>query len=423
MSQTSLKLTMIGPSGTGKSCYLYATYFRMLEGVAGFNFNCKDYNQARELASAWEVVLGDGVWPPGTDSSEEYRFACMKDGARIGEFSWLDYRGGLLNETGGNQKEVDDFLARACSSDAILACVPADAILATRSESGKRNNQWGRIKVGLLGALAAIYQTTSLPSLIFLVTKSDLCKSPEDGRYCVETIRSTFAQYFSGKPKYAMVAATRMGRFSDDVVAFGQGEKIDGVVDPTNVHLPILFPFWKKAKDEQKEIVGRARGKRTVAERAYNEALTQLEAARVEKEKAEEIVKKPKNNLLLALSLIVAIVSGVMLLYGSYTELEALVLIAFVTGSFACLSFILCLGKKDYEKQMYEKRKGTFDEKQNLADAALQEWERAKNALEAVETGGSATAALADAIWRELDGRVDLYEDGKRILNASGVEG
>ncbi|MBQ6828922.1 MAG: hypothetical protein IJO46_13005, partial [Thermoguttaceae bacterium] len=70
MSQPSVKLTMIGPSGTGKSCYLYATYFRMLEGVAGFNFNCKDYSQARELASAWDVILDEGVWPSGTAESE-----------------------------------------------------------------------------------------------------------------------------------------------------------------------------------------------------------------------------------------------------------------------------------------------------------------------------------------------------------------
>ncbi|MBQ8284744.1 MAG: hypothetical protein IJZ10_00405, partial [Thermoguttaceae bacterium] len=354
MSQPSVKLTMIGPSGTGKSCYLYATYFRMLEGVAGFNFNCKDYSQARELASAWDVILDEGVWPSGTAESEEYRFACKKDGASIGEFSWLDYRGGLLNDTGGSRHEVDSFLARASSSDAILACVPADAILAARPGSGKRSNDWQRIKVGLLGALAAIYETTTAidetttaidetttaiyetttettdPALIFLITKSDLCKSPEDGRYCVETIRSSFAQYFNGKPKYAMVASTRMGRFDDERADFQQGEPINGVVDPTNVHLPILFPFWRRAKDAQEGGVAQARENRDAAERKHNEAQEQLEAARVEKEKAEEkwnAVKKRAKRFFIFAPILLAL-AGVCLigsfecLYDRYVDLS-----------------------------------------------------------------------------------------------------
>ena len=439
MSQPSVKLTMIGPSGTGKSCYLYATYFRMLEGVAGFNFNCKDYSQARELASAWDVILDEGVWPSGTAESEEYRFACKKDGASIGEFSWLDYRGGLLNDAGGSRQEVDSFLARASSSDAILACVPADAILAARPGSGKRSNDWQRIKVGLLGALAAIYETTTAidetttaiyetttettePALIFLITKSDLCKSPEDGRYCVETIRSSFAQYFNGKPKYAMVASTRMGRFDDERADFQQGEPINGVVDPTNVHLPILFPFWRRAKDAQEGGVAQARENRDAAERKHNEAQEQLEAARVEKEKAEEIVKNSKTNLLLAFFLIVGIVSACSIAYGALVESEEGTAISLITCAIGWLSLVVILGKKVNETQEYKNRKRTFDEKQNLADAALHEWERTKNALEAGETGSSATAALTDAIWRELDGRVDLYENGRPILNASGVE-
>ena len=481
---------MIGPSGTGKSCYLYATYFRMLEGVAGFNFNCKDYSQARELASAWDVILDEGVWPSGTAESEEYRFACKKDGASIGEFSWLDYRGGLLNDTGGSRHEVDSFLARASSSDAILACVPADAILAARPGSGKRSNDWQRIKVGLLGALAAIYETTTAidetttaiyetttettePALIFLITKSDLCKSPEDGRYCVETIRSSFAQYFNGKPKYAMVASTRMGRFDDERADFQQGEPINGVVDPTNVHLPILFPFWRRAKDAQEGGVAQARENRDAAERKHNEAQEQLEAARVEKEKAEEkwnAVKKRAKRFFIFAPILLALAGvclgiifdginnelcarflGLMPLLYVFTAalgwlfkgkkinwwlalvpclpvgvglgcdwfLETLcALTASIGGIIWLICFVAMIVIRNRAEKAAENVNLHFNRQCDTASTCNAAFGAAKRALKTAE----ADAALTDAIWRELDGRVDLYENGRPILNASGVE-
>lgn len=415
MSRPSLKLTMIGTSGTGKSCYLYATYYRMLEGVAGFNFSCKNFNQARELASAWDVILDDGVWPPGTAESEEYRFSCVKDGDPIGEFTWLDYRGGVLNETGGSQKEVDEFLQRVRSSDAILACMPADAILATRN-GGQLQNQWLRIKIGILGALAAIYQTTSAPSLIFLVTKSDLCKSPEDERYCVETVRASFGQYFKGKPKYAMIASTRMGRFDDERGDFQQGEPIGGVVDPTNVHLPILFPFWQRAKETQEEGLAEAQANYAVAEQARDEAQAAMEDARVKQEEAEEKLNAVKRRVrLFYLTLFVFLVALFI-----YNIIAGRNLGDFIAGGFVPIIILtLAIFKLTLTaSEEFKEKSAAFKKARETAATEEEVCETFRDALEATEAASAETSALVDAIWREFDGRVDLYEDGTPILCA-----
>lgn len=423
MSQPSLKLTMIGTSGTGKSCYLYATYYRMLEGVAGFNFSCNDFNQARELASAWDVILDDGVWPPGTAESEEYRFSCVKDGDPIGEFTWLDYRGGVLNETGGSQKEVDEFLLRVRSSDAILACMPADAILATRN-GGKLQNQWLRIKIGILGALAAIYQTTSAPSLIFLVTKSDLCKSPEDERYCVETVRASFGQYFKGKPKYAMIASTRMGRFDDERGDFQQGEPIGGVVDPTNVHLPILFPFWQRAKETQDEGLAEAQADCDAAEQARDEAQAAMEDARVKQEKAEgelNAVKRRVRRCFLTLFLILFSWGAAFLMYYDIIGEAVAMWNNVALAPSVVLIIILAMALFSLERIASEElKKNSAAFKQASETAAIKEevYATFRDALEEAEAVSAETSALVDAIWREFDGRVDLYEDGTPILSA-----
>lgn len=421
MSQPSLKLTMIGTSGTGKSCYLYATYYRMLEGVAGFNFSCKNFNQARELASAWDVILDDGVWPPGTAESEEYRFSCVKDGDPIGEFTWLDYRGGVLNETGGSQKEVDEFLLRVRSSDAILACMPADAILATRN-GGKQQNQWLRIKIGILGALAAIYQTNSAPSLIFLVTKSDLCKSPEDERYCVETVRASFGQYFKGKPKYAMIASTRMGRFDDECGDFQQGEPISGVVDPTNVHLPILFPFWQRAKETQEENLAEAQANYVVAEQARGEAQAAMEDARVKQEEAEEKLKAVKRRVRrFYLMLFVFLVSGVATFSVFYNIIGTVAELSNFVGLGVVSIIILSLAMfrlQQIASEEFEKISAAFNQARKTAATEEEVYATFRDALETAEAASAETSAFVDAIWREFDGRVDLYEDGTPILCA-----
>ena len=373
MSQTPLKLTMIGPSGTGKSCYLYATYFRMLEGVAGFNFNCVDFNPARELEDAWNAILDDGVWPAGSVEGEEYRFACKHNGKQVGEFAWLDYRGGILNEDASEGSDLTNFLNRAVDSDAILVCLPTDVLLTAQANDLRVQRRWSRMKNEILRILGEVYRRNDAASLIFMITKSDLCKSQEEGRLCVETIRTAFQQYFVGTPEYAMITATRLGRFEGESDDFQQGAEIKGVLDPHNVHLPILLPFLARA-------------------RAAKELRSKLQ------KEAGRLARKPFKNSVLGTVIGACVGAGVALIMGIIAgRLEvagvAAAVMAFIFGVSGLTLSDLCNWDSGTKK---EEVKGKIKELNEFLNVPT------------------------DAIWRELAGRVELYYQGKRVLSADG---
>ena len=397
MSQPSLKLTMIGPSGTGKSCYLYATYFRMLEGVAGFNFNCVNVNQALALEEAWNAILDDGVWPAGTgEGGEEFRFSCKHNGGQIGDFTWLDYRGGLLNETASEGSDLTHFLNRAVDSDAILVCLPADVLLTAQANDLRVQRRWARMKNEILRILGAIYRRNDAASLVFMITKSDLCKSQEEGRLCVEAIRTAFQQYFTGTPEYAMITASRLGRFEGGTDDFQQGAEIKGVLDPHNVHLPILLPFWVNACRAKMELNG--------AQAEYARENANFNWASTLKERGEKLDSAgDKINCGAILLLFLGGVVGVGLQNRTWLILWMLLL-------FAGAIWANILGYKG----------------QKLKDAAPSDYDLGKmrrqleGKAERVRVLYAAAAIPTDAIWRELNGRVELYRNGKKILSAAG---
>ncbi len=341
----SLKLTMIGPSGTGKSCYLYATYFRMLEGIGGFNFNCKDYNQGLDLQDAWDMMLDDGVWPAGTAESTAFDFTCFYRGSSIGDFEWLDYRGGLLKQREEKDNDVAQFLQHVQNSDAILVCLPADLVLSSRSgENKKQCAQWRSMATRLQALVGKATDGNPNAALIFLITKSDWCKSADDGKYCVKTVKECFKKYFYGTPEHVMIAATRLGKFEGEFDDFQQGAEIVGDVDPHNIHLPILFPFYLHT-------TAAAQGFEAKARSARGEERDYARKACAEREKSW---------------------------WGKFWDGDE-------SDAFA----------------------------QTSRDAA-------KNA-EYCEKKAKELNAIADEIWRELDGRVDVYCRGKCVANASGV--
>ena len=349
----ALKLTMIGPSGTGKSCYLYATYFRMLEGIGGFNFNCKDYNQALDLQDAWDMMLDEGRWPLGTQESTDFDFTCFYRGKSIGDFEWLDYRGGLLKEREDKDNDVAQFLQRAQTSDALLVCVPADLVLSARSgENKKQCNQWSSMAARLQALVGKVVDCNPSAALIFLITKSDMCKKPGDGQFCVETVKKCFQQFFYGTPEHVMIAVTRMlekpeaDEIDDmETVKYQQGEKIPRDVEPHNIHLPILFPFYLHATAAAQELEAQAKDARS-EERDFSRMASS--------ERAKSRFVK-----------------------------------------FWC-----------------------GDNSEYYVDCAS---DRAKTAARCEEKARE-LQGVADEIWDELNGRVDIYCRGKCVANASGVQ-
>ena len=71
MSRNSnIGITMLGSSGSGKTCYMMGMYAVMSLGVNGFNFTTQDPDDDLVLADQWENFAQKGIWPDPTTASK-----------------------------------------------------------------------------------------------------------------------------------------------------------------------------------------------------------------------------------------------------------------------------------------------------------------------------------------------------------------
>jgi len=232
-----LTMTMIGASGTGKSCYLYGTYAAMLEGISLFHFTPKDYNQGLELEEAWELIMNDGHWPSGHVESADYIFDCLHHGVRIGTFTWQDYRGGILTEKKGDDapEDVQAFHQRCRNADTLLVCIPADVLL----KAAQGNSQSDHMLSRYLRIMGGFPNLINVP-VVLMITKSDLI-TDEETRQCISHLLERFNRLLTINHEWLMIVPVSLGRFHGDMV---QNGKVDGNVEPKRLHLPILFPIY-----------------------------------------------------------------------------------------------------------------------------------------------------------------------------------
>src|SRR4051812_40320997 len=95
-----IKLTMLGGTRTGKTCYLVGMYGMMRRGTDGFTFAAVDMDEDLLLAQQWKTMrttTGDKRWPPPTTETKEHEFDFCYGYKPFRRFSWHDYRGGALH--------------------------------------------------------------------------------------------------------------------------------------------------------------------------------------------------------------------------------------------------------------------------------------------------------------------------------------
>ena len=237
---SEVKMTMIGSSGCGKTCYLYATNAYMLDGVCGFNFYPSDWNQGLELERGWDSICTNATWPLGTDGNTdtEYKFNVTLNGTGIGNFSWLDYRGGILNSTVEKESpnDVTKFHNRCSNTDSFLVAIPADMLLKADEGDLRAKSVINRYQT-LLGYFPNIQNKP----VSLVITKGDLIPNKESMQKCISLFEKKFKTLFSESHKSLMVCRVSLGTFGGEMF---QGGKFEGVIKPLRLHIPILFPLW-----------------------------------------------------------------------------------------------------------------------------------------------------------------------------------
>lgn len=230
-------ITMLGASGTGKTCYLYAMADAMQFGSCDFTFTAMPYQTTLELQDAWDSIL-NGKWPQGTDLSTEYEFACSYCLRKIVTFSWYDYRGGILQNPDDEDERESLFGKMGCSR-CLIICISAEAIHGILTGDLK-----SRRLFAVYMNLIQEYRNRSgcTVPIVFAVTKADLLESnANEFERGVELIRtkymaSLFAEDDNGGWFVSFVPVslgTGLGS--------ANGGNIVGTIEPANVHIPVLI--------------------------------------------------------------------------------------------------------------------------------------------------------------------------------------
>lgn len=247
----TIRITMLGASKSGKTCYMLGMYAVMREGVEGFTFTTRDEDPDRDmdldLSERWEQIVretGDKRWPaPNDNKTEEYAFDFTYGLSRMIGFDWIDYRGGALKDT-PTAADVQELKRHLNASSAVLLCVSGEHLV----PGGSRPVSMEADTPRMLKFLKEALQSQSEPPAIgIVITKFDLCREIEE-EALLDRVRDLFSPLFVPDQGWlVMVCPVSLGNaLAEDLES--------GVIEPRNVHLPVAFAVYSAFRRGQSEV-------------------------------------------------------------------------------------------------------------------------------------------------------------------------
>jgi hypothetical protein len=234
-----MKITMLGASGTGKTCFMVGMYSVMREGVRGFTFNA-DPDLDLKLSDDWDHLVetdGEDRWPPPTGNKPiPYAFDFSYGMNKLAGFEWLDYRGGALRDR-SSAADVQELRQHLKGSASIFLCVSGEHLageVENRAARVRNQAQVGRMNQYLMEVMR---ERSDPPSVAIVITKYDCCADRDRGEV-IEEIREIFNPLFARDTGWlVMICPVSLG------MALA-GNPTGGIIAPTNIHLPVTFSIY-----------------------------------------------------------------------------------------------------------------------------------------------------------------------------------
>ncbi len=127
----SLKVTLFGGTGQGKTCYTLALLYLMATGIDGLRIEAQDADTATKYLNPWRDFVIGKKWPQPTMGRREDVFSLLFDDQKITDFRWVDYQGGAINVPADESDEAAQLHADIQESNAVI--IVADSYtIATR---------------------------------------------------------------------------------------------------------------------------------------------------------------------------------------------------------------------------------------------------------------------------------------------------
>jgi hypothetical protein len=237
----AIKITMLGYSGAGKTCYMVAMYKMMSYGIGlnGFSLSACDADDNVRFGELWKSLAEtEGVdrWPaPTGDETFTYNFNFNYSFKPLLGFNWFDYRGGALEDY-SSAPDVGELRQRLTDTSCIFLCVSGEHF-----SKKLKPTAYDKIGVGSINQLMTDTQNINgrnlPPAVVVVITKYDLC-SHRPYAEVVEEIRELFGVFFGQGTKWLVMICP---------ITLGQELATDAnlaEVDPENVHLPVVFAMY-----------------------------------------------------------------------------------------------------------------------------------------------------------------------------------
>ncbi|MBR0288597.1 MAG: PTS glucose transporter subunit IIA [Selenomonadaceae bacterium] len=239
------KFTILGETGSGKTCYLLGMYYEMTMSVAGYTVIATDPDADKNLTLRYERLknksLGGNRFPAGTEDVQKFNFDLQYAYEHVAPFQWVDYPGGFLDTTRRDisRKDYQELEEYIGESAMLFICIDGENLTGrgTRNKIRKVKTRCAKHINPYLAELMNKHKDDGgLPPVGILITKYDLCADDTDPEEIQEIVTEAFESLFEGEHNQNFVAIIPVS-LGDTL----QDDSYQGDLDPLNVHLPILM--------------------------------------------------------------------------------------------------------------------------------------------------------------------------------------
>lgn len=242
---SDVQFTILGPSGTGKTCFLLGMYSELSAGKDGFSLSTDDDNEVkfRNLyQKICNVELGEERFPSGTSGNSTTKFTLRYGCEPILRFFWFDYSGdALLTKTKGDFNDYNEIKSVINNSACLYVCIDGEMLCEDDQEIVMHNLRDRIVSVTNFFFSEYVEKNLLLPPIVFVVTKYDLCidYSPEykncERLYAI--IKKSFCSIFVREQQIITVIPVSVGI---NISKASDG----GNFKPINMDVPVLLGTW-----------------------------------------------------------------------------------------------------------------------------------------------------------------------------------
>lgn len=248
-----IKITMLGDTHAGKTCYMLGMYATMSPGVKGFTLTTEDMDVDLGLREHWDQLVDtqdEKRWPEATAETTRYIFEFCYGLREILSFEWIDYRGGTLSVRSTDPlQETEELKAFLKDSTCVFLCVSGEHLV-----NSIKGNEFGvsratgadRMIKFLRDLQKKLPAQAEKPAIVIVITKWDLVSRKKEE--IITDIKTLFSPLFvANSGWFTMICPVTLGR--------ELGKNLDrGAINPEKVHLPVTFSIYYALKNRVKNI-------------------------------------------------------------------------------------------------------------------------------------------------------------------------